>query len=100
MAKENVVKDDDFEPYGEVKVDSKNRITLGRSGAVKAFSYKVYRNSLGQFVLDPQVTIPAHEVWLFENKKALQSVKRGLDDLKHGRIKKAPEDFSKYINEK
>ena len=98
MRKKDVVKDNNFEPYGEAKVDSKNRISLGRSGTTKAFSYKVYRNSLGQIILDPQVTIPAHEAWLFQNKEALQSVKKGLEDLKHGRIKKAPEDFSKYID--
>ena len=61
MKEKDVVKDSHFEGYGEVRVDAKNRITLGKKGAVDATSYKVYRNSLGQIILDPQVSIPAHE---------------------------------------
>ena len=98
MAKKDIIKEPDFEPYGEAKVDSKNRITLKRSGSVKITSYKVYRNSLGQYILDPQVTIPAHEAWLYQNPKALASVKKGLEEAKAGKLVKASEDFSKYID--
>jgi len=96
MDKGNVIKEPDFEPYGEVKVDSKNRITLGPSGLVKVSSYKVYRNSLGQYVLDPQTTIPAYEAWLFQNETAKAAVAKGLEEARGGKISKAREDFSKY----
>ena len=33
--------------------------------------------------------IPASELWLYNNPEALASVKRGLDDAKHGRVSKA-----------
>ncbi len=95
MAKSNIIKEPDFEPYGEVRVDSKNRITLSRVGNVKIASYKMYRNSLGQYILDPQVTIPAHEAWLFQNPQAATAVKKGLADARAGKLAKAPEDFSK-----
>lgn len=91
-----IVKDSSFEEVAEVKADSKNRITLSRrAGRVKI--YKVYSNSLGQIILDPQVTIPAHEQWLFKNKKAADLVKAGLEDAKKGRIVKAQEDFLKHV---
>ena len=95
MAKD-LIKEPDFEPYGEVRVDSKNRVTLGPSGDVKISSYKVYRNSLGQYILDPQVSIPAHESWLYKNPKALSEVSKGLADAKAGRLVRRKEDLSKY----
>jgi hypothetical protein len=93
--RQEIVKDNHFEEIAEVKADSKNRVTIGQKGAY----YKVYRNAIGQIVLDPQVTIPAHEQWLFKNKKASAMVRRGLEDARCGRLTKAPEDFSKYIDE-
>lgn len=99
MAKSNIVREPDFEPYGEVRVDSKNRISLGKKfGGKKISSYKVYRNASGQYILDPQVSIPAHEVWLYENPKALALVKKGLAAARAGKLVKAKEDFSKYID--
>lgn len=100
MTKDTIVKDEKFEEIAEVKVDSKNRITLGRGGKLtKAKIYKVYLNDIGQIILDPQVTIPAHEQWLFKNKKAQKMVQKGLDDAKAGRLVDAPEDYSKYIDD-
>ncbi len=99
MFKEDIVKDAHFEEVAEVKLDSKSRITLGKSkNMVKTNIYKVYRNAIGQIILDPQVTIPAHEQWLFKNKEAAQKVKAGLEDAKKGRLVKAREDFSKYAH--
>ena len=34
------------------------------------------------------VEIPASELWLFNNKKALEDVQKGLKDLSEGKIKK------------
>ena len=56
----------------------------------------VYENSLGQIVLDPMKTVPAYEVWLYKNPKALESVKRGLSQAKAGKIVRAKESFAKY----
>ena len=94
----DVVKDDHFEEIAEVKADSKNRIVLGPRAAAKTRIYRVYRNTLGQIILDPQVTIPAHEQWLFKNKEAAQKVKAGLEDARKGRLVKSREDFSKYAD--
>ena len=95
MNKKNIVKEADFEAYGEVRVDSKNRITLGAS-EMKVSSYKLYRNSLGQYILDPQVAIPAYEAWLFQNDKAKAALQQGLDEAKSGKLIKSNEDFSKF----
>ena len=97
MKEKNILKDSEFEEVGETKTDSKNRVALGRGVKVKAYFYKIYQNSLGQIVLDPQVTVPAHEAWLFQNPKAIHMVREGLEDAKQGKLVKAKEDYSKHI---
>lgn len=96
---ENIVRDNSFEEVAEVKADSKNRISLGAKGKIKTRIYKVYQNALGQIVLDPQVTIPAHEQWLFKNAEAAESVQSGLKDAKQRKLVKPREDYSKYRDE-
>jgi hypothetical protein len=71
-----------------VRPDSKKRIVLPKMLVKEGISYRVYYNSLGQIVLDPQVTIPASEVWLFENPDAIASVRRGLSDAAAGKMSK------------
>ena len=99
MAKKNVIRDSNFEEYGEARVDSKKRITLGGTVSGKISSYKIYRNAMGQIILDPQVSIPAHEAWLFKNKEAMQLIQKGLEQAKQGRLVDADEDYTKYIDE-
>ena len=75
----SIVKDSDFELITEIiKPDAKRRVSLGSAMTESGIAYNVYRNRLGQVVLDPVKTIPAYESWLFENKTARESVKRGL----------------------
>ena len=38
--------------------------------------------------MHPVAEIPASELWLFQNKEAIESVKRGLKDAAEGRISK------------
>jgi CRISPR/Cas system-associated protein Csm6 len=84
-----VIKDTDFELVTEIlKPDAKKRLSLGGAVAEAAAAYNVYRNRLGQIVLDPVKVVPAYEAWLFENKEALASVKRGLADSAAGRTVK------------
>jgi len=71
-----------------VKPDAKKRIVLPKSLVREGITYAVYHNSIGQIVLDPQVTIPASELWLFENKDALALVQRGLSDAAKGKVSK------------
>ncbi len=76
-----------------VKPDAKKRVVLPKSLVREGITYAVYKNSLGQIVLDPQVTIPASELWLFENKDALASVDKGMAETRS--IKRG--SFAKYV---
>jgi hypothetical protein len=88
-----VIKDTIFEKIADsVKPDAKRRVVLRNIKIQEGVSYHIYKNSIGQIVLDPQVTIPASEVWLFKNPKALLSVKQGLSDAAQGRVSKVDLD--------
>lgn len=100
MLKEEILKDSDFEEIAQARMDSKHRIALGKSIPSQVTGFKVYRNAHGQVILDPMVSIPAHETWLFKNKRASQMVQKGLADAKQGRLVKPKEDFSKYAKRK
>jgi hypothetical protein len=84
-----IIKDADFKRVAEsVKPDAKKRVVLPRIQVPEGVTYHIYSNSLGQIILDPQVTIPASEAWLFNNPDALASVRRGLNDAAQGRVSK------------
>ena len=89
---------DNMEPLGDVKADSKHRISLGRKVKL-ASHYRVYQDrSTGRIVLEPMAVVPISEPWLDHNPKAKASVERGLADAKAGRLVDASEDFSKFID--
>lgn len=97
MGKQEVLKDVEFEEVTETRVDAKHRVALGKILSGPVASFRVYRNAHGQIMLDPMVSVPAHEVWLFKNKRASQLVQRGWEDAKQGRLVKAKEDYSKHV---
>lgn len=78
---------------GSVKPDTKKRVILPKSLVKEDIIYHIYSNSYGQIILDPQVTIPASELWLFENEDALALVDRGM--LEKGQINRG--SFAKYV---
>jgi hypothetical protein len=80
-----VLKNTDFQLITEfAQPDAKKRLSLGEAlGGVAA--YNIYRNPLGQLILDPVKTVPASEMWLYENPQALESVKQGLRETAEGK---------------
>ncbi len=80
-----VIKNTDFELISEfAQPDAKKRLSLGEA-AGGATAFNIYRNSIGQLILDPVKTIPASEMWLYENGQALASVKQGLRESAEGK---------------
>jgi len=90
----DLIKNSDFRIAADcVRPDTKKRIvlpkTVMRDGVV---FYHIYSNKLGQIILDPQVTIPASEAWLFNNPDALASVRRGLSDAAQDNVSKIEQE--------
>lgn len=62
-----------------LNLDSKNRVSLTKLLKYpEVESVKASISGEGDIILKPMVSIPARERWLYDNKKALASVKRGL----------------------
>src|SRR3972149_568987 len=75
---------DEFKEIDTRTIDDRNRLTLGELVEC-AKRVRIYRNDRGEVLLQPVVEIPASEIWLFQNQKALESVKKGskmIKDLK------------------
>ncbi len=76
-----------FQEIGTRTMDDRNRLTLGE--IFKGYKrVRLYKNDRGEVLLQPVVEIPASELWLFQNKEALESIQRGLKDASEGKITK------------
>jgi hypothetical protein len=85
MPTATLIRNSDFQLVSEfAQPDAKKRLSLGEalSGAT---AFNIYRNPLGQVVLDPVKTVPAYEAWLYENPEALASVMQGLKESVEGK---------------
>ena len=82
-----IIKDEQLTKIADsVKPDAKRRVYLPKVLIREGVTYHIYANSVGQIVLDPQVTISVSEAWLFENKTALASVDQGMSESVKGQV--------------
>src|ERR1700678_4036894 len=85
MSTSAIIRNSDFELVSEfAQPDAKKRLSLGEA-LYGATAYNIYRNPLGQLILDPVKTVPASEIWLYETAQALASVKQGLRESAEGK---------------
>lgn len=80
----------EFELIGEGGIDERKRLSLTKAmgalkerlgdlgGAFEALHFRVYINAAGQILLDPALTVPVHELWLYRNPVALAKLREGL----------------------
>jgi hypothetical protein len=84
---ETILRDENLTKIADsIKPDTKRRIYLPKALLKEGITYHMYTNNSGQIILDPQVTISASEVWLFENKTALASVGQGVIESANGQV--------------
>ena len=79
-----IVRDESTRIGKDVKTDSGRRVVLPKRLVEDGVTYRVYANEMGQILLDPQVTIPASEAWLFEDKAALAALDKGMAESASG----------------
>ena len=77
-----------------VHTDSKGRLTLGRAFASCCFI--VEETIKGEFTLKKAAVVPENELWLYKNKKALDSVLKGVEEAKNGKLEKNAIDLDRY----
>lgn len=97
MTAAQILKAQDFKAVAEVRPDDKKRLLLKKVKKAGKM-YRVFENSLGQIILDPIVTIPESELWLFKNKGALASVRKGLREAGEGKLVKR-ESYAKHAED-
>ena len=92
-----IIKDEELTRIAEsVKPDAKKRVLLPGALIREGIRYHIYTNSFGQIVLDPQVTISASELWVFENRDILASIDKGMIESANGQVIKRG-SFAKYV---
>ena len=75
------------------RTDSKGRVALGSHFANRVVI--VEHKSDHEVIVRLARVIPEREAWLYENPKALASVRRGLDQARKGKVAKNPPDMKK-----
>jgi hypothetical protein len=70
-------------------IDSKGRLTLGES--VANHTVLVEPHGEGEWIVKLARVIPAREAWLYENKAALTSVRRGLKQAAERQFSTGPD---------
>jgi hypothetical protein len=81
------IRDQNFKKIADnVKPDNKKRVVLHSVLVREGVSYHIYANNAGQIILDPQVTIPASELWLFEDKDILGAMDKSMTESADGKL--------------
>lgn len=79
-------------------LDGRKRINLAKLlPDYDVSSFKAYTEG-DKIILEPMAEIPAHELWLYKNPKALKEVQEGIKQSKEGKIRKRG-SFAKYAKD-
>lgn len=100
---------DDFELVGEARIDERKRFSLTKAlakleqylaepASLEALHFRVYVNEAGQILLDPAVSVPVREMWLYKNPVALAKVREGLAQAAEGDFHDLG-SFAKYADD-
>lgn len=84
----------------KLPLDTRNRVCLTQllPKNLQISSYRAHMEG-DKIILEPMVEIPSEEHWLYKNPKAMASVKKGLNDIKEGRVGELKRDFSEFVND-
>jgi hypothetical protein len=94
-----IIKDQNLVRVGKpVTPDSRKRVVLPKTVVQEGITYFIYHNRLGQIILDPQASIPASELWVFENKDVLSSIDRGIRESLDGKTRSRG-SYAKRVND-
>lgn len=79
-------------------LDARKRISLAKLLPDYSVSSFLAHVDGGKIILEPMAEIPARELWLHSNKKALSDVQEGLHQSKEGKVVSRG-SFSEYAQD-
>lgn len=84
----------------KLPLDTRNRVCLTQflPSNLEISSFRAHQEG-NKIILEPLVEIPSEEHWLYKNPKAMASVKKGLEDIKEGRVSSLRRDFSAFVDD-
>lgn len=80
-----------------LNLDGKKRITLGKLIPRETTFFEVEKQSDGSLILYPKSTVNEKELWIYKNKSAYKTLKKGLKDIKKGYTTLIEEEFWRGI---
>jgi hypothetical protein len=84
-----IIKNEKFRRVAaNVKPDAKKRIAISKACQANEVTYHIYCNEIGQIILDPQISVPASEIWLYNDPESRAVVAAGLKEASQGKISK------------
>ena len=90
---------------GEVRIDERKRVSIAKAlESLKGLfgeglRFEVYFNEVGQVVLSPKISVPAHELWLYRNAAAFTEVTKGLSQVGKSAKFKDLGSFDQYADD-
>lgn len=81
-----------------LRPDSKGRISIGKLIAEGVSGFRAYTDDKDRIILEPYAEIPARELWLYQNKEALDAVLEGLKQSAEGKGVSLG-SFAQYLDE-
>lgn len=81
-----------------LKPDSKGRITLGKLAQGVSSYHVTVDKTTENITLEPYSEVPLRERWLFHDKEAMASLKRGIKQVRAGNVVSLG-SFAKYVEE-
>jgi hypothetical protein len=87
-----------FRRVGEVEVDGRRRISLGKVGIPEHKRYFVSENEAGEILLVPARSIPAREAIVWDNPELLASLVRGMEQAAQGQLEDRG-SFAQYVED-
>ncbi len=88
----------DWRNMTRLPIDTRKRVNLTKL-LPKGNIHAVIAHKKGnKIILEPMIEISAHESWIYENPKALKSIRKGIKEAKEGKLKNRP-SYSDFADE-
>ena len=79
----------------DIQADAWGRIRLGTECSNR--HYRILMNASGELLLVPMVAIPEQELWVFQNPRVRESLKRGLAEARTGNFAEETVDLGAML---